>query len=197
MKGKRVVPTFLLIGLLFQNLRYTCSFSVAILPGRNTNNARKSPPTRELSRGSQRFATSFDSKKEFRTRSALIDVNIVFKTLVSRLDTLNAARLSNTNASQRDHGILLSGIGLVGHSGLLLASTILVMLAKAFWKTVQQSRDVHSGPDEAISSGPMDRCPWPFIFSHDPMQGIKDPPTWILITWYTLWRILKASRGKV
>lgn len=28
-----------------------------------------------------------------------------------------------------------------------------------------------------------DRCPWPFIFSHDPKQGFKDNQTWVVIVW--------------
>jgi len=41
--------------------------------------------------------------------------------------------------------------------------------------------------------GMMDRCPWPFIISHDPVQFMKDPPTWIVLTWLALWRMVKLT----
>ena len=192
-------PFFLTAGLLLSSLSFASAFSSEILPGRfYAKNPRRSIFTKSLSKGSRLFATSFDGRRNIPVLGALNGVCRGCTTLSSRLDTVNAAGLSkNKKAGRKRQTILQSSMGLAGHSGLLLASTILVLLAKAFWKTVQQSRNIQNDPEEAISSGPMDRCPWPFIFSHDPVQGIKDPPTWILITWYALWRIVKASRLKV
>jgi len=31
------------------------------------------------------------------------------------------------------------------------------------------------------------RCPWPFVFFHDPMQGMRDRQTWILIALVCSW----------
>jgi len=31
------------------------------------------------------------------------------------------------------------------------------------------------------------RCPWPFIFAHDPMQGMRDYQTWVVIALFSSW----------
>lgn len=99
--------------------------------------------------------------------------------------------LNNGNDSQRQRQLIPAvtplryySIGFFGHSSLLLLSTLLVMIAKqVFFSTGDSSEE---------QAGIMDRCPWPFIFFHDPKQGMKDSGTWVLITWFALWRILKA-----
>lgn len=128
----------------------------------------------------------------------------------SRLDALAAAGLVTPKSTGTRSALFLQSTTSIGlglhvrrHSGLLLASTLLVFVAKAFWKTVQQARgieDIESGDEPEVIKGvmSMDRCPWPFIFSHDIAQGFKDPQTWILFTWIVLWRITKvASNGKI
>ena len=40
-------------------------------------------------------------------------------------------------------------------------------------------------------AGVMDRCPWPFIFFHDPKQGMRDAPTYVVLCWMVLWRLWK------
>jgi hypothetical protein len=92
--------------------------------------------------------------------------------------------------------LLQANLGFLGHTGLLLASTVLVLLMQQLFRTIQQFRKGQEVQD-TTSGGIMSRCPWPFIFTHDPIQGIKDPPTWILLTWIALWRIIKMTLGKV
>lgn len=115
--------------------------------------------------------------------------------VTSRFNTLEAAGIQNrqTLSIFKEGRILYSKLGFVGHSKLLLASMLIVFLAKVFWKTIQQSRGVAEAGDDT-TAGVMDRCPWPFIFTHDPIQGLKDPPTWILITWLALWKISKLKK---
>ena len=31
------------------------------------------------------------------------------------------------------------------------------------------------------------RCPWPFIFAHDPGQGIRDWQTWLVVALVVAW----------
>ncbi|CAB9526067.1 expressed unknown protein [Seminavis robusta] len=92
--------------------------------------------------------------------------------------------------------MLMGSIGFLGHSGLLLASTVLVLLIKQLLATIQQARKGEDYATDESNGGMMDRCPWPFIFSHDPIQGLKDPPTWIVVTWIALWRITKIASRK-
>lgn len=116
--------------------------------------------------------------------------------VASRFNTLEAAGIQNRQGLpffQEGRTVLYSKLGFLGHSGLLLASTVIVFLAKVLWKTIQQSRGVAEAGDDT-TEGVMDRCPWPFIFTHDPIQGIKDPPTWILIVWLALWKISKLKK---
>lgn len=93
----------------------------------------------------------------------------------------NSALLSTT--------LLLPPIGILGHAALLSLATIVVKICKKFF----------SSSDNAVQAGGMlDRCPWPFIFFHDPRQGLKDSQTWTTIVYLALWRCLKlyqAARG--
>jgi hypothetical protein len=128
--------------------------------------------------------------------------------LVRRLDALQAAGFRNPKSAPSSFQktpyqpaellVLQSRLGFWGHSGLLLASTILVTFVKLLWKTYQSMGKEYEkeGEEAEAGAGVMDRCPWPFIFTHDPIQGLKDPPTWILVTWIALWRVIKM-RAKV
>ena len=201
-RGVVVFASLLALGLLHPKHGFiTCSaFSVAPLPtGLRASHARLLLGS-NVDREPNSFAIHLEHKvrKEYPISSFWEGVKAGGARMVSRLDTLDAAGLVNNNAKRKRCVVLQSNIGLMGHSGLLLASTVLVMVAKAFWKTIQQSRNEDNGPEEVTPVGSMDRCPWPFIFSHDPVQGMKDPPTWILVTWLVLWRVIKASStGKI
>ena len=113
---------------------------------------------------------------------ALSKVTTFVSLLTDRMDTIQAAGLSDRkNPPKRS-------IGFLGHSGLLLLSALLVKLVQS----------VAFPSNEAQQAGILSRCPWPFIVFHDPMQFLKDSPTWIIVTWVALWRILKyTSRAKV
>lgn len=77
-------------------------------------------------------------------------------------------------------------IGLVRHVGILsLASLVTKGLKRKFL----------SNDAEQPQVGVMDRCPWPFIFFHDPKQGFKDPPTWTALLYITIWRCIKAYQA--
>jgi hypothetical protein len=127
--------------------------------------------------------------------------------VLSRLDTMRAGKaplLMKADSSKespvypvssnetRGSILLQANLGFLGHTGLLLASTVLVLVMQQLFRTIQQTR---KGEELQASNngGIMNRCPWPFIFTHDPIQGMKDPPTWILITWIALWRIIKMT----
>ena len=127
--------------------------------------------------------------------------------LWKRLDTLKAAGLtqsvvgSNRNGRSSAHTKvrpLLSSataLGFVGHAGLLLVSTLIINIIKAIFFTKPPTEEeellASTGDAPPKQSGMMDRCPWPFIFFHDPKQGLKDPPTWVMVCWYCLYRIWK------
>ena len=105
----------------------------------------------------------------------------ILSNLWTRCDTLRAAGLSNEKACSQ-----AASIGLLGHTGLLLTSVILV-------KTIYQLFIVKKAEtdEEPQPAGIMNRCPWPFIFFHAPMQGLKDSSTWVAVTWIALCRISK------
>jgi heme oxygenase len=46
-----------------------------------------------------------------------------------------------------------------------------------------QSQSVNNDNDSASKAidGPKERCPWPFVFFHDPATGMQDYQTWIVI----------------
>lgn len=73
-------------------------------------------------------------------------------------------------------------IGLFRHVGILFTATFVVKGLK---------RGL-SSKDEKSPVGVMQRCPWPFIFFHDPKQGLKDTPTWITLLYVVMWRCVKA-----
>jgi hypothetical protein len=95
------------------------------------------------------------------------------------LDTLHAAGLSDYMKQSSSFSI-----GFLGHSGLLLVST---MIVKTIYKVVFAKKN----GEEPEPAGILSRCPWPFIFFHDPKQGLNDSSTWVVITWIVLWRIAK------
>jgi hypothetical protein len=79
--------------------------------------------------------------------------------------------------------MLTPPIGFFGHAGLFI-------FASAIVNTVQEK--IFSSKDENSSGGGvLDRCPWPFIFFHDPVQGLKDSLTWATTLYLVLWRFLK------
>jgi len=104
-----------------------------------------------------------------------------------------------------------SKLGFWGHSKLLLISTVLVLIVQISIKTINdmngnnnndniaEKEESKAATTDGFSSGGgglhgmMDRCPWPFIISHDPVQFMKDPPTWIVLTWFALWRMVKLT----
>jgi hypothetical protein len=80
-------------------------------------------------------------------------------------------------------------IGFWGHFGLFLISTMLV-------KTIYRAFILKAtGDDTAKPAGIMNRCPWPFIFFHDIKQGFKDSPTWVVMMYMVLWRVLVAAKA--
>jgi hypothetical protein len=74
----------------------------------------------------------------------------------------------------------------LGHTGLILASTLLVKSIYQLFIVKKAETD-----KEPQAAGIMNRCPWPFIFFHAPIQGFKDSSTWVVVTWIALWRIAK------
>jgi len=80
-------------------------------------------------------------------------------------------------------------IGFWGHAGLAVASFWIVKLVYAVWINPKTSNDDEQQQQPA---GIMNRCPWPFIFFHDIRQGFRDSPTWMVLTWVALWRLVKA-----
>ena len=129
------------------------------------------------------------------------------RALWKRLDTLESSGLAGHDASikesnrmARRHALrpLLSSsisLGIASHAGLLLVSTLIVNIVKVivFTKppTEEEQLLASSGDELPKQAGMMDRCPWPFIFFHDPKQGMKDSPTWVVVCWYILYRVWK------
>ena len=135
--------------------------------------------------------------------------------LWKRLGTLEAAGLTQSVVGSKRNGgssthtkvrPLLSSattLGFGGHTGLLLVSTLIVNIIKAIFFTKPPTEEeellASTGDAPPKQSGIMDRCPWPFIFFHDPKQGLKDAPTWVVVCWYCLYRTWKnrAAAGVV
>lgn len=127
--------------------------------------------------------------------------------LWNRLDTLEAAGLTqsivgpkhrNGTTRRKAPRHLLSSattLGLAGHTGLFLVSALMVNIIKAVFFTKPPTEEeellASTGDAPPKQSGMMDRCPWPFIFFHDPKQGMKDSPTWVMVCWYCLYRLWK------
>ena len=104
-------------------------------------------------------------------------------------DTAMTTKRRATNERKQSTGILVSStLGIVGkNTGLMVLSILLVKGVYAIFfprdKSVEQP------------AGILNRCPWPFVIFHDPKQFLKDSPTWMVVTWILLGRILKASRS--
>ena len=126
--------------------------------------------------------------------------------LWKRLDTLEAAGLAQpvglkhsdgAKTSDEPRSLLSSAtsLGFVGHSVLVLLSTLIANIIKAAFFTKPPTEEeellASTGDTPPKQSGMMDRCPWPFIFFHDPKTGLKDSPTWVLFFWAVLYRIWK------
>jgi hypothetical protein len=77
-------------------------------------------------------------------------------------------------------------IGFLGHFVLFLVSTMLV-------KMIYRAFILKETADTPKPAGIMNRCPWPFIFFHDIQQGFKDSPTWVVMLYMVLWRVLVAT----
>jgi hypothetical protein len=123
---------------------------------------------------------SMDQSLSPPTRNISSRKNLV-SNIWTRCDTLHAAGWSNEKACSQ-----AASIGFLGHTGLLLASTILVKSIYQLFIVKKAETD-----EEPQPAGIMSRCPWPFIFFHAPMQGLKDSSTWVAVTWIFLWRIAK------
>ena len=102
--------------------------------------------------------------------------------IFSRLDTLRAAGFSKPNNKMSTSTAVQTSIGFLGHFGLFVLSTVMVSLGKRLF--VPPS-------DEPQQAGILNRCPWPFIFFHDPKQGLKDAPTWVVVLYLILVRATK------
>mmetsp|Transcript_760 Transcript_760/g.2136 ORF Transcript_760/g.2136 Transcript_760/m.2136 type:complete len:204 (-) Transcript_760:1230-1841(-) len=131
------------------------------------------------------------------------------RALWKRLDTLEAAGLaqdagtknsnemtrSDTKRTGRPFLFTAAAHGAVGHAGLLIVSTLIVNIVKAIFFTKPPTEEeellASTGDAQSKQGGMMDRCPWPFIFFHDPKQGMKDSPTWVVVCWYVLYRAWK------
>ena len=104
-------------------------------------------------------------------------------------ETAAAAMRSRSHTPQPPKTVaLLSSIGFLGHSGLALLSIFLVKAVYAlFFRKDAAEQDQQP-------AGILNRCPWPFIFFHDIKQGLKDSPTWMVVTWVALWRLTKVIK---
>ena len=49
---------------------------------------------------------------------------------------------------------------------------------------VNKKKEQQQGQVVAKQGG---RCPWPFIFAHDPWQGVKDWQTWLVVALVVAW----------
>ena len=76
-------------------------------------------------------------------------------------------------------------IGLVRHIGMLSVAALVVKGLKR----------ILFANDDQPKVGIMERCPWPFIFFHDPKQGFKDPSTWTTLLYIAIWRFVKAYQA--
>jgi hypothetical protein len=102
-------------------------------------------------------------------------------------------------------------LGLLENASLFLYSILLVKLV--YWllrvlvmrSTSKQNQiDNNNDPQQSSSSsqpttttttaGILNRCPWPFIFFHDIPQGLKDSPTWMVVTFVALRIVYKQYR---
>eukprot|EP00563_Minutocellus_polymorphus_P020966 CAMPEP_0197733562 /NCGR_PEP_ID=MMETSP1434-20131217/43963_1 /TAXON_ID=265543 /ORGANISM="Minutocellus polymorphus, Strain CCMP3303" /LENGTH=200 /DNA_ID=CAMNT_0043320935 /DNA_START=381 /DNA_END=984 /DNA_ORIENTATION=- len=128
------------------------------------------------------------------------------RALWKRLDTLEASGLAQ-HAGMKDSNEMTRGDiarpllsaatvhGVVGHAGLFALSILIVNIVKAIFFTKPPTEEeellASTGDAQSKQGGMMDRCPWPFIFFHNPKQGMKDSPTWVVVCWYVLYRAWK------
>mmetsp|Transcript_21016 Transcript_21016/g.34743 ORF Transcript_21016/g.34743 Transcript_21016/m.34743 type:complete len:207 (+) Transcript_21016:82-702(+) len=124
--------------------------------------------------------------------------------LWKRMDTISAAGLlcddDNTQMDSNDDAILrkekvavLRSIGYFGKFGIYIVSAMVVVALK---NTIFPPTSATDGEQQPAAAGIMNRCPWPFIFFHDPKQGLKDSPTWIAVAWFALWRAFRMMAAK-
>jgi len=104
-----------------------------------------------------------------------------YLSIFDRLNTLRAAGFEKPKDKMVSPMTKVS-IGFLGHAGLMVLSTVVVSLVKRLFV---------SAPAEPQQAGILNRCPWPFIFFHDPKQGLKDAPTWVVVLYLVLWRASK------
>eukprot|EP00980_Cylindrotheca_fusiformis_P013679 scaffold3515_cov126-Cylindrotheca_fusiformis.AAC.28 len=78
------------------------------------------------------------------------------------------------------------------------AALIHVTLAAMAVTIVRIGRRLLFSPkeDQVQAGGVLDRCPWPFIFFHDPKQGLKDPPTWVTCEAHGLQLFCETYQGR-
>jgi hypothetical protein len=113
------------------------------------------------------------------------------------------ASTATTISSSSSSAIVTRKIGFLGHFGLCLLSVLLVKFVYAIIAAALLRQETTETDNEQDQKQPQDlppngggilknRCPWPFIVTHDPIQFLKDSPTWMLVTWIVLWRIIKV-----
>jgi len=161
----------------------------------------------------RRSATASFRKRSCSSSSCQkIALRILDITATTRDDNDNAIPIvadqtpsSNHNKHKNSNSILWSAaavassssitIGFWGHAGLAMASFWVVKLVYAVWINPKQRTAAASNNDEQqqpAAAGILNRCPWPFIFFHDIRQGFRDSPTWMVLTWVALWRLVKV-----
>eukprot|EP00977_Amphora_coffeiformis_P007381 scaffold1598_cov192-Amphora_coffeaeformis.AAC.1 len=97
-------------------------------------------------------------------------------------------RKGTDKCTQSTDILVSSTLAIVGQNTCLMLLSILLVkgvYAVFFPKDKSEEQPV----------GIMNRCPWPFVISHDPKQFLKDSPTWMIVTWIALRRILKAVKS--
>jgi hypothetical protein len=124
---------------------------------------------------------------------SLGDIDNAKRNLWKPVDTLSIARRERPHKRSRNllksTSFLVPPIGSLGHAALFLLATSIVRIGK---------KALSSSGDEVPAGGMLDRCPWPFIFFHDPKQGLKDSSTWVTLLYLVLWRCLmlyQAAKG--
>lgn len=156
------------------------------------------------------FGTNINKQEAMRRASGCAFNDVIGRLLdttssINTQETTAATTSTNEIRSSSDFSqqqtsnkrVDLASIGFWGHSGLALLSFVLV---KAVYAAIRASRESNDGDDQQQQQQPagiLNRCPWPFIFFHDIKQGFKDSPTWMVVTWVALWRIIKAVRPTV
>jgi hypothetical protein len=121
---------------------------------------------------------------------SLGDIDNAKQNLWKQVDTLSAAGRDHPHKRSRNllksTSFLVPPIGSLGHAALFLLATSIVRIGK---------KASSSPGGEVPAGGMLDRCPWPFIFFHDPKQGLKDSSTWVAFLYLVLWRCLKLYQA--